>query len=245
MNSISPELLLDIWQKGKFLDEAVFIFCDQKYIDGYSEINFVRKPPTSDEIKISDLLNEMNTSLKGLYDIQTAKDDLYNNLYQKLKKGDLVGLGYEAPLKSTDFPIQIPPHMWPPQKLGKNSAISGNGLNFLSVRIVRKSALKSKMRNKDNFIKKTILPEIKIKDKKTGRPSIKNEIISAYNLLKKEEKIDYSKPLKSHTELIQKTVQILFPEIETTAGMGIEAIRRAIGDIFKQDKTTSKPTSKL
>lgn len=92
--------------------------------------------------------------------------------------------------------------------------------------------------NSKEHIKKEISPpKIPIKDKKTGRPSLKEKIIAAYEFLKKEGSIDYSKTLKSHTEIIQKTVQALNPEITDTAGMAHEAIRRAIGENFKTDKT--------
>ena len=96
-----------------------------------------------------------------------------------------------------------------------------------------------------NANREIIIPEIKIQDKKTGRPSLQKEIISAYEELKKRGKIDYSKPLKSHSELIQETVRALFPGIKDTKGMENEAIRRAIGQMFKADKETSKSTSKL
>jgi hypothetical protein len=96
-----------------------------------------------------------------------------------------------------------------------------------------------------NTNKETTIPEIKVEDKKTGRPSLKKKIIAAYIELKKREKIEYSQKLKSHTKLIQETVQALFPEIKSTKGMEYEAIRRAVGDLFHADKKTSKLASKL
>ena len=91
--------------------------------------------------------------------------------------------------------------------------------------------------SKDHIKKEISPPKIKIEDKKTGRPSLKEKIIAAYEFLKKEGSIDYSKTLKSHTEIIQKTVQALNPEITDTTGMAHEAIRRAVGENFKTDKT--------
>jgi len=91
--------------------------------------------------------------------------------------------------------------------------------------------------SKDHIKKEISPPKIKIEDKKTGRPSLKEKINAAYEFLKKEGSIDYSKTLKSHTEIIQKTVQALNPEITDTAGMAHEAIRRAVGENFKTDKT--------
>lgn len=84
--------------------------------------------------------------------------------------------------------------------------------------------------------KENYLQKIEVKDKKVGRPSIKEKIIAAYEHLKERNIIDYSKTLKSHTEIIQKTVQALDSDITGTAGMEHEAIRRAISERFQADK---------
>lgn len=91
-------------------------------------------------------------------------------------------------------------------------------------------------KSKEHIKKEISPPKIKIENKKTGRPSLKEKIIEAYEFLKKEGSIDYSKTLKSHTEIIQKTVQAQNPEITGTAGMAHEAIRRAISKHFQTDK---------
>jgi len=169
--------------------------------------------------------------------VETAKNNMQNNLYDKIISGKLIAIGYKAPIKS-DFPILIPPHMWPPENTDiDKSSISANGIDFVRVRIIKKSAFKNS--NKENHKK------IKIEDKPIGRPSIQNEIINAYEYLKKEGNIDYSKALKSHTALIQKTVQNASPEIKGTKGMAHEAIRRAVSKRFHDDKAASKLTSKL
>jgi hypothetical protein len=84
----------------------------------------------------------------------------------------------------------------------------------------------------------------KAKKPKIGRPSRQKEIIAAYEDLKKSGLIDYSIPLKSHTELIQKNIQKLFPEIKDITGMKHEAIRRYIGSRFQEDRD-NKTNSKL
>jgi hypothetical protein len=241
----SPESLLNIWKKGKPLKDAIWSFCDKQYIQELPKNNNDRQMVKQNP-GWQDFANEINKSARALIEIQNARDKLYSNLYEKIKKGHLTALGYEAPVKSKDYPVEVPLHMWPPETIDIiKSSISGNGLNFLSVRIVKKSAFKVKIKSKNKIIKETVLPRIKPIDKRIGRPTLKEQIIVAYSRLKKERRIDYSKTLKSHTQLIQKTVQILFSEVKSTAGMENEAIRRAIGDIFKADKKNSKPTSKL
>ena len=150
---------------------------------------------------------------------------------------EIVGLGYEAPIKTSDKPQIIPLHIWPRKikELNWNeSSFSKNGITFLNIHLIKKSALRE-VNNKSEE-NKTSLPKAIIEDRKTGRPSLKNKIIAAYNLLKKEGSIDYSKTLKSHTDLIQKTVQALNPDITGTAGMQHEAIRRAVSKRFQTEK---------
>ena len=65
---------------------------------------------------------------------------------------------------------------------------------------------------------------------------MKSEIIEAYEFLKSEDAIDFTKSIKAHTQLIQEIVRRLYPEITGNKGMQTEAIRRAISDRFHADK---------
>lgn len=237
MENIPSQNLLDIWKKGKTLEEAVWEFCDQKYIAEYQHIN-MRETKQPENPKFEDFLRGFQEIASFSTKTQIARDKLYADLYKKIKSGDLLALGYEPPIKSSDFPAFIPLHMWPPEEINRaKSSISGNELNYLSVRIVKKSVLKNKIKPKEEIIKKIKPPEIKPVDKKTGRPSLKNQIIGAYEFLQKEKAIDYSKTLSAHTELIQETVRKLFYKEENIAGISYKTISKYLGKRFKADKS--------
>jgi hypothetical protein len=70
--------------------------------------------------------------------------------------------------------------------------------------------------------------EIKIEDKKSGRPSLEKKIIEAYETLKNKKAIDYSKTLKAHEKIIQETAQI--------EGISYKTISKYLGKRFKEDK---------
>lgn len=77
--------------------------------------------------------------------------------------------------------------------------------------------------------KKEFFPnDVKIEDKKTGRPSLENKIIEAYEFLKNKKVIDYSKTLKAHEGIIQEVAQI--------EGISYKTISKYLGKRFKEDK---------
>lgn len=244
----SPEQILDLWKKGKFLGEAAWYYTDykiwenwQKYAANNPKIN--RDNETLPK-NLSDILGDfvkIHAELRQHSEQkEEAKDLLWDDLFKKITRGNLLAIGFKLPNPS-NFPDFIPLHMWPPENTDTNkSSISANNIEYGRVRIIKKSALN----NKVAYIPKTP-PNISVKDRKVGRPSLKAEIVTAYEYLKKHGRIDYSKFLKSHTEIIQKTVMQLYPAVTNNEGMEHEAIRRAIGDCFKVDQATSKSTSKL
>lgn|GEM_PF-2637944 len=250
-NNHTPQELLNFWKKGKDLYSALYEFTDLAIRQECEELESKRNIRSQILLEnvsseISNILTEgiigINQAIHLNNEIDNARIKLKWDLSNKIIAEKLIGLGYEAPVKSTDYPKIIPLHIWP-QKINEinweNSSISQNGIQFLNIRIIKKIAS-----SKNKIDKKIMLPKIEVKDKKIGRPSIKAKIITAYEWLKRENKIDYSQTLKAHTELIQKTVQKLFPEIKTAKGMEYEAMRRAIGTVFQEDRT-SKSTSKL
>lgn len=244
MKNFNSEELLSFWKRGKSLDTAIYSLTDTAFQEEYNKQSSKFEDKTRATLEtissggipsVSGGFAELGKTLQLKSTIDMARRGLKNNLLNKINSGELSGLGYETPIKSSDIPQIIPLHVWP-QNVDKinwdSSSFLENGINFLKIRIIKKSALKKKLDSTKEFS----LPRIKVKAKKTGRPSLKAMVIEAYEYLKKEGSIDYSIDLKSHTELIQKTVQALNPEITGTAGMAHEAIRRAISKQFQADK---------
>lgn len=246
MENIPPQELENFWKKGKTLDASLYEFTAPEIRREYDALALKRNNQNKNLLENRNNLN-FSASLSNLSDtvflnsqIDAVCDKLKWNLLDIILSEKLIGLGYEAPIKSSDKPQIIPLHIWP-QKIKEinwdDSSILKNGVQFLNIRIIKKIPVKKSISDKG-----IILP--KAEKKKIGRPSRKKEIIAAYEDLKKSDRIDYSIPLKSHTELIQKNVQKLFPEIKDIAGMKHEAMRRYIGERFQKDKN-SKTSSKL
>jgi hypothetical protein len=155
-------------------------------------------------------------------------------LCEKIISEHLIAIGHP---KSSNFLARVPIYLFEPENMDLDkSCISGSGIDYSAIRIIENITLNNK---------KSLPSNISVENKNIGRPSLKEKIIAAYKYLKKHGRIDYSKFLKSHTEIIQKTVMQLYPEIVSTDGMEHEAIRRAIGEQFKADRIASKSTSKL
>lgn len=86
------------------------------------------------------------------------------------------------------------------------------------------------------------IPDIAIEEKIAGRPSFKNQILAAYDFLKKKEKIDYSKTFKSHIPLIRETIWALNPSLnKSTQGLGDEVLRRNLIPLFEKEKPLNQP----
>ena len=244
MESLSPQQSLNYWQNAKPLADSMWEFCDsdirnvipQSVQDGYREM----RSTGINESYIDAIANECNSSAElNIYSqqIDSQINDMLKNVYEKINSGDLIAFGFQYPIES-EFPTPIPLHMWPPEDEDiEKSAIDSNGFKYVNIRIIQKAKAKE-IKFGANENEEIVQPEIIVHDKKVGRPSLKKEILEAYERLKNESKIDYSKSLKSHTELIQKTVQVMHPKIIEIVGMQYEAIRRTLSERFKADKNS-------
>lgn len=97
--------------------------------------------------------------------------------------------------------------------------------------------------NNSNTDKEIEIPQVEIEDKKIGRPSHKEEIISLYESLKEEGKLNFSQPLIWNIKLIRETFLHLNPHLKNDLkGLGDDAISNKIRDRFNVDRETYKVT---
>ena len=247
MEKINPEDLLKLWKKGKTLDASLFEYTDDSlrkkldnsYIEFQNLTNAISEEYPHGVQSMADGLKGAQKIITKHQDFRSANNELKWNLLNNVLSEKLIGLGFESPIKTSSTPQVIPIYIWPQKIFDINwseSSFLNNGVEFLNIRLIEIAELKNK-KNIDNQINKLKkLPDIKIKDKKVGRPSKKEKIIEAYEYLKKNNKLKYSKTLKSHTELIQQTVHKLNPKVTGTKGMQHEAIRRTLSERFQADK---------
>lgn len=250
MENIDQKELLKLWKKGKTLYESLFEFTDKSLINNYNksqielenQTNLIPEKTSNGNPSMMDGLQAVQKTINKYQGTRSANDKLKRDLLNKLLSEKLAGLGFESPIKTSSHPQLIPIHIWP-QKITdfdwNESSFLINGIEFFKIRIIKKTELK---KQKNIQIKKKELkpPNLEVTDKKVGRPSKKQEIIDAYNFLKNECKIDYSKTFKSHTKLIQQTVRTLNPDQTNDKGLGNEAIRRTVKHLFDQEKNSQK-----
>jgi len=222
----SPEQLLDLWKKGKSLDEAIWQFCDKKYQRAY--------PQNHPIINITSSGSDAVNQLKKISQYQLQKSDalekLKKNLCEKLKGEYLIAVGYP---KLSHSPVIIPLYLCVPKNLDlSKSSISGNGLDYSSVCIIENPH---------------IIPEIKLPEtsgNKKGRRTQIPKIIEAYDLLQKNDKINFSISFAAHIPAIRETVRRLYPELPEK-GLGDEVIRRTLKPRFDKEKECLKNTLKI
>ena len=253
LKNIHSEEIYRLWEKGKTLGDSIFEYSDSSLLENYRKHHTKSTNSSLSQDKnaqsgrpISAVIFELQKTVSNITESQNLRDKLRRDILNKIITKKLVGIGYEYPITVSDLPIIIPPHIWPDiitEINWDNSSFLFKENEFLKIRIINCAKI-----NNPKIVpieKPKSLPDIEVKDKDVGRPSIKFMIEKAYEDLKKQNKINFSKALKSHTELIQETVRILYSEKTDNIGMQHETIRRTIGERFKADKKTSKSTLKL
>jgi hypothetical protein len=207
-----------------------------KYARAGKVINARNKLPVPDQIKNSPEAVTAHHILTGFSDdIQkwgAANSTKYNNFIKQLLSGKLIAAGFISPRGVTDEPQLIPPDIW---ELGtinfSKSFIQSGSIKFESVRISKPS---NKRISDTRQLNNTSRP--------VGRPASRNNIISAYEELKSEGVIDYSKPMTHAYPIIQER---LFKKYKTKKGFRQEAIRLAIHEDFQTAADKLKSAQKL
>lgn len=250
MENIDQKELLKLWKKGKTLYESLFEFTDKSLINNYNksqvelenQTNLIPEKTSNGNPSMMDGLQAVQKTINKYQGTRSANDKLKRDLLNKLLSEKIAGLGFESPIKTSSQPQLIPIHIWP-QKINEfnwnESSFLSNGVEFQKIRIIKNIEFKNE-RNIQNKKEEIQLPDFQITDKFVGRPSKKQEIINAYNLLKKKNKIDYSKTFKSHTPLIREAVRLQNPTLTDDKGLGDEAIRRTVKSFFDQEKKEQK-----
>lgn len=91
---------------------------------------------------------------------------------------------------------------------------------------------------KSNYLKKEEVVKLQIspiKDKKRGKPSYENEIKQSYQILKNQNKIDFSRSLESYTREINEAVQIMLKS-DKYPNISYKTIWKHVGIDFDKNK---------
>lgn len=218
MEKLPPEILLKLWQDGQPLKEACLAFCDTHIVKSYH----------------AKLVTPKNLQPMQFYSLtlerQTAEDKLKANLAEKITRGEFIGLGFVPPVSLQDYPTIIPPHVWVAKNMHYiNSLLYGDNIHYESVRIIKKGELEKALQ--PNEIILDVLPQHETR----GRPSVEKQLFEIYENLKKRGKIDFTKNLKAHLEIIQNAFAQAFP-YHNDGNVEYSAVNKHLGLQFKRDR---------
>lgn len=238
----SPEQLLEFWKKGKSLDEATWYYTDYKIWENWrkyenTDLNKDRDnqtPPKNLAEILGDFAKKNAEREQYLRQKENAIDELWDNLFQKIFRGSLIAIGYEAPVKLEDKPKVILPHFWPPDNTDTyKSSISVHGYNFFKVQIIKKSALLKLSKNK--------LPKKPtITDNARGRPSQEADLLATFDWMVKNGWISTSKNLVSHMTAFNDALKIVNPNSPYINRLNYKTVNRHLGDKFNVLKQSQK-----
>lgn len=177
----------------------------------YAKLPSIYKEYLDDYITIVDLLKELGASSDG--------DTLEALYYFRDTHNVWSGLGNSFPYEGENSQI----------KISEDVLLKENFLEILTD-YYRWNFIKQKGNN-SHYPKEISIPQVDIKDKKVGRPSYKEMILSAYEFLKKHNLIKYEKRFNSHIELIIDTIEKMYG-----TPVSDKAVSKHVGKKFQQEK---------
>lgn len=157
------------------------------------------------------------------------KDD--DPIFELIQARRLVGFGFIYPREPQHFPRPIPMDVWSRDANAWENSVSGNGIGFVGVRLAPVSKFEALMRKFEG----------RETSRTVGRPTVRNEVLEAFQILYEAGQIDPDKPLSQAYQLIRDWLSDAYPEnADRFAKLAGETIRRVISDDFKSLSTDKK-----
>lgn len=215
--------LKDIWEDGHTLWQALFKCTDPDKAKAFS--TYINGPPQS--VVLDALLEAVQggNNPSGLADAQRhlkageqLRTEVEADLVGQIVAGRLLAVGYALP-RSPDDPLRyVPDDVWSGKIDFHASTVRGNGLEFISIRIIRPEAITGKPKEA----------------RRPGRPSRSDQVIAAFNALDAEDEIDRSTSLSSHFEAVRHRVKVLYPEgANSEKGLSNQLLYKVLKPLFK------------
>jgi hypothetical protein len=198
-------------------------------------------------VAVIDIFHSVKPFVDYCDDLNAALAEMRANLRGQILSGELVAYGYLFPRNPADVFQVIPPDVFEGNIDWLNSAVEGNGLAYVCVRVVPKMAIAQATENTATFRKKLPPPtELKIRRSRTGRPSKGEYIKGAYEKLKQSGEIDFLAPQIIAIGQIRHAVMISYhDDVTDTRGLENETIRKVICKDFRREREALQRASKL
>ncbi len=214
-----PSSILELWEKAIPLRDSIYRWGDRGTAETLREVNQRAPHPLTVLSEMVQKVSEGHDLSKGAlltpdeWPLQKSlRATLEKQIRGYLLRGSLVGMGYALPRRPADAPERVPIDLWQGFINWEQSKVSGNGLEFVVVRVIR--------------------PEVGQEFAAApGRPSRRDQIVAAFKALDAEGLIDRTKPKARCYPMVRLRVLAMFPDQGET-GLGKQALHTYISPLF-------------
>ncbi|MBE7638691.1 MAG: hypothetical protein JJ879_14150 [Sneathiella sp.] len=223
----------DIWNKAIPLPKALYRFGRKDKIARLQVLEQEVAVPAlmqvaleaiqSDEDRFQKLADGLKDAQSPFAKIRKIKESIQTEMFRALKARKVLAYGYDYPRKASDQAQEVPEELWSSFNDWSKDSLSTNGLRMDAIRLIP-----------INWISKAPSPDPAPKAS-PGRPSRKDQILTAFEALDQEGKINRGNSMHSHCDLIREWILRHYPdESEQTKGLGDQIIRKTISPVFKK-----------
>lgn len=148
----------------------------------------------------------------------------HEHFFELINRELLIGFGFVYPRMPGSIPKPIPVDVWDGEIDGLESSVTGNGMNYVAVRVITKVQLNRLM----------VPGEGQEGANTIGRPSVRKKVREAFLALCDANMVDANGPLSKTYPIIRDWLANAYPDdAEQLSKLAGETIRRVITDDFK------------
>ena len=228
------------WENGVGLERAWRMFVPSDALETYKKKR-AEKTPESKPIDIpkgshwlmivAGAFASAQPAIENWQETGELERKLQDHVIRFITGGKLVVYGYALPRSVNDHPVQIPADVWSGNIGWRKSTVSGNGLEFVAVRVLPK-------KTHDQITERDVGQFLPPPRKMIGRHSHKVVILEAYDELKANDKIAFNRPMTKFFDGLREWLCLRYPESTGPySDLSDETIRKTVSPLFKEDKS--------
>ncbi len=242
MSNASTETDRLAWERGIDLDQSDFRFAPTHQRDRYETFlaqgfNTPVDLRVQEDDSLSDRFSKLYDACKPRWHLMNMASDIRRQMRDHVRKeianGRLIGYGFALPRHADDAPRPVPADLWACKVDWETSKVSGNGLEFIAVRIVSVEMVE--------YLNRDTVAEQSSPRRPAGRPAVGPEIRAAFDALAAAGRVDFKAPMKHCYDLIRESLAARFPDrAGTFRDLADETIRKTISERYATLKKSNK-----
>lgn len=214
----SEPLQFKIWNHAIYLSRAPLFFAPEALKQAYDEAHEVSaiemfsegtEKISKDGTPPAEGFQQLLMNVSSINNKKAkAREALQLFVGQHLRRGNLIGYGFEPPRKMDSQPFEIPRSCWSGRIVWFESKLSGQGLEFVEVRVITPKKREAVLHATSDIFIETRPP---------GRPGVGAAIEVAFHALLANGEIDSSASQSSHYPKLRSWLAINTPDLSTPA----------------------------